>query len=172
MSWKVRRFLKQVRDRKEEEEFKTESTKKKVTVDDTLKSTYNDQSNISTAADTHSKTKTNNVVCTSAGHNEIVKGSSFVSTLSPSFQIRSSPLNINGKYVYWTSMHTELALQPWCCVGDLISFCDKYEFQTLNIIDNRAHNNMVSEIRALLNIGQAPFDLRKRFPGNIETVTL
>lgn len=71
-----------------------------------------------------------------------------------------------GRYVNWNSHHALLASQPWCCVGDLMAFCDKYEFKAISVSDVQTHANIVSEVRSLLN-GKAPFDMRRRFPGNI-----
>lgn len=71
-----------------------------------------------------------------------------------------------GKYVNWRSEHTTLASLPWCCVGDLMALCDKYEFKAVSVSDTRTHANIISEVRAL-QCGKAPFDIRKRFPSNI-----
>ncbi|XP_023296252.2 uncharacterized protein LOC111679004 [Lucilia cuprina] len=71
-----------------------------------------------------------------------------------------------GRYSNWNSHHALLASQPWCCIGDLMAFCDKYEFKAISVTDVQSHANIVSEVRSLLN-GKAPFDMRRRFPGNI-----
>lgn len=71
-----------------------------------------------------------------------------------------------GRYVNWNSHHALLASQPWCCVGDLMAFCDKYEFKAISVTDVQTHANIVREVQSLLN-GKAPFDMRRRFPGNI-----
>ncbi|XP_013105753.1 uncharacterized protein LOC106085853 [Stomoxys calcitrans] len=73
-----------------------------------------------------------------------------------------------GKYTNWRSEHTTLASQPWCCVGDLMAFCDKYEFKAVSSSDSWTHGNIVNEVRALLS-GKAPFDIRKRFPSNMRS---
>ncbi|XP_065358118.1 uncharacterized protein LOC135952204 [Calliphora vicina] len=71
-----------------------------------------------------------------------------------------------GRYTNWNSHHALLASQPWCCIGDLMDFCDKYEFKAISVSDVQSHANIVREVRALLS-GKAPFDMRRRFPGNI-----
>lgn len=71
-----------------------------------------------------------------------------------------------GKYTNWSSQHSALAAQPWCCIGDLMNFCDKYEFKSLSLTDAKAHTHICAEVKALLS-GAGPFDWRKRFPGNI-----
>ncbi|XP_073824837.1 uncharacterized protein [Musca autumnalis] len=71
-----------------------------------------------------------------------------------------------GKYINWRNDHTILASMPWCCIGDLMAFCDKYEFKALSSTASRTHANIVSEVRALLS-GKAPFGENKRFPSHI-----
>ncbi|XP_053960870.1 uncharacterized protein LOC128865026 [Anastrepha ludens] len=157
MSRRVRRFLKQVREQKEEE-LKREVTTKRVTINDTPELAIDNQIKSQTLNEAESL----DVVFTPSVNHEICKD------FNTSLQRCTSPsMNPKGKYVNWMSKHTELATQPWCCVGDLMAFCDKYEYRTLSLSDTRAHNNIVSEVKALLTVGQAPFDLRKRFPGNI-----
>lgn len=73
-----------------------------------------------------------------------------------------------GRYTNWSIEHTALAAQPWCCIGDLMAFCDKYEFKAVSASDTKTHNNIVNEVRALMS-GKAPFDIRKRFPSNIRS---
>lgn len=98
-----------------------------------------------------------------------------VSSLSPSPQPqpRLTPLKEDsflyesiGRYANWNSHHGFLCSQPWCCIGDLMTFCDKYEFKAISVSDVQMHANIVSEVRSLLS-GKAPFDMRRRFPGNI-----
>ncbi|XP_036329363.1 uncharacterized protein LOC118741478 [Rhagoletis pomonella] len=189
MSWRVRRFLKQVREnRREGSEIEKEVTTKRVSINDTPESKFDNQLKppLPTTAksvtineppeskkddtfeklnetQTFSEDESHNLLSASSASNE----ESF-NDLRTSFQNRSSPsTSTNGKYVNWGSKHTELATQPWCCVGDLMSFCDKYEYRTLSLTDTRTHNNIIAEVKALLTVGQAPFDFRKRFPGNI-----
>lgn len=71
-----------------------------------------------------------------------------------------------GIYTNWNIHHALMVSQPWCCVGDLMAFCEKYEFKAISVTDVQTHANIVSEVRSLLG-GKAPFDKRKRFPGNI-----
>ncbi|CAD6998475.1 uncharacterized protein LOC101462166 [Ceratitis capitata] len=127
MSWRVRRFLKQVREQKEEEKV----------IEKEVASKSIENNDCSTITNSCSD------ICTDR---------------SPSCQ---------GRYVNWMSRHTDLATQPWCCISDLIHFCDKYEYQSFGLSDTSTINNIVAEVKALLSVGQAPFDIRKRFPGNI-----
>lgn len=71
-----------------------------------------------------------------------------------------------GFYTNWNVHHALMVSQPWCCVGDLMAFCEKYEFKAISVSDVQTHANIVGEVRSLLG-GKAPFDKRKRFPGNI-----
>lgn len=84
----------------------------------------------------------------------------------PSTSVNSILFDPIGCYNNWNSHHALLVSQPWCCVGDLMAFCEKYEFKAISVSDVQTHANIVSEVRALLG-GKAPFDKRKRFPGNI-----
>ncbi|XP_037960005.1 uncharacterized protein LOC119689285 [Teleopsis dalmanni] len=86
-------------------------------------------------------------------------------TTSTSIAASPNTSSPNGKYVNWSSQHTTLALLPWCCIGDLIAFCDKYEYKTVTVAGARGHNIIVNEVKALLN-SAAPFDSKKRFPEN------
>ncbi|KAI8042894.1 uncharacterized protein LOC128262382 [Drosophila gunungcola] len=69
-------------------------------------------------------------------------------------------------YSNWSSHHGTLCSQSWVAISELMYFCDKYEFTTLSTRDLKTHQEIVAEVRALLN-GKAPFDQRTRFPGNI-----
>lgn len=98
-----------------------------------------------------------------------------ISSLSPSpqphqelnaFKEGSALFEPIGQYANWNNHHTFLSSQPWCCIGDLMAFCDKYEFKAISVSDVQLHANIVAEVRSLLS-GKAPFDRRRRFPGNI-----
>lgn len=71
-----------------------------------------------------------------------------------------------GRYINWNSKHALLTSHPWCCIGDLMGFCDKYEFKPIIVSDVHTHSNIVSDVKALLS-GKPPFDVNRRFPDNI-----
>uniref|UniRef100_A0A1I8NI69 Uncharacterized protein n=1 Tax=Musca domestica TaxID=7370 RepID=A0A1I8NI69_MUSDO len=71
-----------------------------------------------------------------------------------------------GKYINWRNDHAILASMPWCCIGDLMAFCDKYEFKAVSSTASRTHASILNEVRALLS-GCAPFAENKRFPSHI-----
>uniref|UniRef100_A0A1B0ATP2 Uncharacterized protein n=1 Tax=Glossina palpalis gambiensis TaxID=67801 RepID=A0A1B0ATP2_9MUSC len=89
------------------------------------------------------------------------------SSMLQTYELKRSSASQNpvGKYTNWNSSHYHLTSQAWCCVGDLLSFCNKYEFKAVSATDSRSHVNIVSEVRSLLS-AEAPFAMTKRFPGN------
>ncbi|XP_011207920.1 uncharacterized protein LOC105229359 [Bactrocera dorsalis] len=168
MSWRVRHFLKQVRENKEGDERKKALTQNKEFFKETDNSTIDNQ--LVTLSDSPKNDVTEN-------HNpptcfetkETKKDFETLSPLSTSLESRFSPLTtLKGRYINWNRKHSDLAAQPWCCISDIIHFCDKHEYQTLSLNDPSQNNKIVSEVKFLLIDGKAPFDLCKRFPGNIK----
>lgn len=92
--------------------------------------------------------------------------SSNVAAKSSSSTVAATASKTAAGYTNWNNNHTTLCSQSWCAISDLMYFCDKYEFKTLSTRDLKTHQEIVSEVRALL-AGKAPFDQRTRFPGNI-----
>lgn len=172
MSWRVRHFLKQVRENKEGDECKKIFTQNKdIFKETTLTANSTIGNQLVTLSDSpkHNVTENQYPLTSCFETNETKNDFEILSPLSTCLESRFSPLTTyKGKYINWTRRHSDLTAEPWCSISDIIYFCDKYEYQTLSLSDPRENNKIVSEVKVLLTDGKAPFDLCKRFPGNIQ----
>uniref|UniRef100_A0A0A1XGE5 Protein piccolo n=1 Tax=Zeugodacus cucurbitae TaxID=28588 RepID=A0A0A1XGE5_ZEUCU len=166
MSWRVRHFLKQARENKGDECNKILAQNKDI-FNGTGQSTIDEQSDTLYGSPKHKETENNKPLTTPVEAKE-TKDFNILSPLSTSLESRFSPFTSpKGRYINWTTKHSELTTQPWCCISDVINFCDKHEYQTLQFSDPNVKNKIVFEVKALLAGGIAPFDICKRFPDNI-----
>lgn len=169
MSWKVRHFLKQVRENKEGDEPKKILTQNRDIFNETANSTIDNQSVTLSDSPKHNVSENNNSLSLRFETKETKKDFDILSPFSTSLDNCCSSLTTyKGRYINWTRRHSDLAAQPWCCISDIIYFCDKHEYQPLSLSEPSVNNKIVSEVKALLTGFKTPFDLCKRFPGNLQ----